>query len=179
MLWGTRTGCLQRGPICNQTQLNVVSVQPATRTGLHAARISRCCCRAAAEPSTAGTSIAEPVQPEQPDATGPVNTQAQQSAATAAAAAAGHAGASAQQDITIAISPAAEQEIQRALLAENGFRSTRRTKLVCTIGPSSCSYEVLSELAQVGRSTHGATTNTHAVCYVSVVLQCVSERACF
>jgi hypothetical protein len=30
-----------------------------------------------------------------------------------------------------------------------GFRSTRRTKLVCTIGPSSCSYEVLSELAQV------------------------------
>ncbi|WIA17542.1 hypothetical protein OEZ85_014371 [Tetradesmus obliquus] len=61
----------------------------------------------------------------------------------------------------VTISPAAEQEIQRALLAENGFRSTRRTKLVCTIGPSSCSYEVLSELAQNGMNvarlnmTHG------------------------
>ncbi|GAQ82590.1 pyruvate kinase [Klebsormidium nitens] len=32
-------------------------------------------------------------------------------------------------------------------LKENGFRSTRRTKLICTIGPSSCSAEQLENLA--------------------------------
>lgn len=32
-------------------------------------------------------------------------------------------------------------------LKENGFRSTRRTKLICTIGPSSCSPEQLENLA--------------------------------
>lgn len=31
-----------------------------------------------------------------------------------------------------------------------GFRSTRRTKLICTIGPSSCSFEVLEALARGG-----------------------------
>jgi pyruvate kinase len=31
-----------------------------------------------------------------------------------------------------------------------GFRSTRRTKLICTIGPSSCSSEVLEALARGG-----------------------------
>eukprot|EP00775_Hariotina_reticulata_P005779 gene5779-6018_t len=42
-----------------------------------------------------------------------------------------------------------------------GSRGTRRTKLVCTIGPASCSYEVLSLLAQNGMNvarlnmTHG------------------------
>eukprot|EP00882_Tetradesmus_deserticola_P028440 GHRQ01031681.1.p1 GENE.GHRQ01031681.1~~GHRQ01031681.1.p1 ORF type:complete len:316 (+),score=73.59 GHRQ01031681.1:292-1239(+) len=159
MLWGTRTGCLhvQRRSICEQASPGVVYVQRITQRGLPAAR-SRC--RAAAEPSTAGTSITEPVQLEQADVTGAADLQGQQVAAVAATTAR-HAGASAPQDISIAISPAAEQEIQRALMAENGFRSTRRTKLVCTIGPSSCSYEVLSELAQSGMNvarlnmTHG------------------------
>jgi pyruvate kinase len=32
-------------------------------------------------------------------------------------------------------------------LKENGFRSTRRTKLICTIGPASCSPEHLESLA--------------------------------
>lgn len=31
-----------------------------------------------------------------------------------------------------------------------GFRSTRRTKLICTIGPASCSSEVLASLASSG-----------------------------
>lgn len=31
-----------------------------------------------------------------------------------------------------------------------GFRSTRRTKLICTIGPSSCSAEMLETLAAGG-----------------------------
>ena len=31
-----------------------------------------------------------------------------------------------------------------------GFRSTRKTKIVCTIGPASCSYESLSLLAENG-----------------------------
>eukprot|EP00878_Enallax_costatus_P015415 GHUV01016146.1.p1 GENE.GHUV01016146.1~~GHUV01016146.1.p1 ORF type:complete len:169 (+),score=6.43 GHUV01016146.1:110-616(+) len=62
---------------------------------------------------------------------------------------------------TLLISPAAERELAEALLAENGFRSTRRTKIVCTLGPSSCSYEVLSALAEHGMNvarlnmTHG------------------------
>jgi hypothetical protein len=57
------------------------------------------------------------VQPEQQDATAAVEQQAQQCAASPAAA------AGVQPDMTIAISPAAEQEISRALLAENGAQA--------------------------------------------------------
>lgn len=35
-------------------------------------------------------------------------------------------------------------------LKENGFRSTRRTKLVCTVGPACCSFEQLEALAMEG-----------------------------
>lgn len=35
-------------------------------------------------------------------------------------------------------------------LKENGFRSTRRTKLVCTIGPASCGFDQLEALAVGG-----------------------------
>ncbi|KAI3993148.1 hypothetical protein MKX01_009891 [Papaver californicum] len=35
-------------------------------------------------------------------------------------------------------------------LKENGFRSTRRTKLVCTIGPTTCGFEQLEALAVGG-----------------------------
>ena len=35
-------------------------------------------------------------------------------------------------------------------LKENGFRSTRRTKLVCTIGPATSGYDELELLAQNG-----------------------------
>ncbi|KAL5702155.1 pyruvate kinase [Ranunculus cassubicifolius] len=35
-------------------------------------------------------------------------------------------------------------------LKENGFRSTRRTKLVCTIGPATCGFEQLESLAVGG-----------------------------
>ncbi|KAE9612056.1 hypothetical protein Lal_00022237 [Lupinus albus] len=35
-------------------------------------------------------------------------------------------------------------------LKENGFRSTRRTKLVCTIGPATCGFEQLEALAVGG-----------------------------
>ncbi|KAH9307843.1 hypothetical protein KI387_035754 [Taxus chinensis] len=35
-------------------------------------------------------------------------------------------------------------------LKENGFRSTRRTKLVCTVGPACCSFEQLEALAMGG-----------------------------
>ncbi|KAJ7564080.1 hypothetical protein O6H91_02G000500 [Diphasiastrum complanatum] len=37
--------------------------------------------------------------------------------------------------------------VTEAELKENGFRSTRRTKLVCTIGPKTCSFEQLEALA--------------------------------
>eukprot|EP00249_Psilotum_nudum_P014971 c25098_g1_i1 orf=484-2454(-) len=37
--------------------------------------------------------------------------------------------------------------ITEAELKENGFRSTRRTKLVCTIGPACCTFEQLEALA--------------------------------
>ncbi|CAL0326126.1 unnamed protein product [Lupinus luteus] len=35
-------------------------------------------------------------------------------------------------------------------LKKNGFRSTRRTKLVCTIGPATCVFEELEALAVGG-----------------------------
>lgn len=35
-------------------------------------------------------------------------------------------------------------------LRENGFRSTRRTKIICTIGPKSCSTQMLATLAAGG-----------------------------
>ncbi|XP_044486562.1 pyruvate kinase isozyme A, chloroplastic-like [Mangifera indica] len=40
--------------------------------------------------------------------------------------------------------------VTEAELKENGFRSTRRTKLVCTIGPASCGSEQLEALAVGG-----------------------------
>lgn len=35
-------------------------------------------------------------------------------------------------------------------MKENGFRSTRRTKLVCTIGPSTCDFDTIEALAEGG-----------------------------
>ncbi|XP_065031955.1 pyruvate kinase isozyme A, chloroplastic-like, partial [Musa acuminata AAA Group] len=40
--------------------------------------------------------------------------------------------------------------VTEAELKENGFRSTRRTKLVCTIGPATCGAEQLEALAVAG-----------------------------
>ncbi|POO02051.1 Pyruvate kinase [Trema orientale] len=40
--------------------------------------------------------------------------------------------------------------VKEAELKENGFRSTRRTKLVCTIGPTTCGFEQLEALAVGG-----------------------------
>lgn len=40
--------------------------------------------------------------------------------------------------------------VSEAELKENGFRSTRRTKLVCTIGPACCSPEQLEAMAMGG-----------------------------
>ncbi|CAK9198306.1 unnamed protein product [Sphagnum jensenii] len=40
--------------------------------------------------------------------------------------------------------------VSEAELKENGFRSTRRTKLICTIGPASCTFEQLEALAMGG-----------------------------
>ncbi|XP_072986753.1 pyruvate kinase isozyme A, chloroplastic-like [Typha latifolia] len=40
--------------------------------------------------------------------------------------------------------------VTEAEMKENGFRSTRRTKLVCTIGPSTCAAEQLEALAVGG-----------------------------
>lgn len=40
--------------------------------------------------------------------------------------------------------------VTEAELKENGFRSTRRTKLICTIGPSTCGSEQLEALAVGG-----------------------------
>lgn len=40
--------------------------------------------------------------------------------------------------------------MKEAELKENGFRSTRRTKLVCTIGPNTSSFEQLEALAVGG-----------------------------
>eukprot|EP00897_Mesotaenium_endlicherianum_P002841 jgi/Mesen1/2585/ME000164S01708 len=52
-----------------------------------------------------------------------------------------------------AVAEAAAIEVDanmEADLKENGFRSTRRTKLICTIGPSCCKPEVLELLAEGG-----------------------------
>ncbi|XP_022727800.1 pyruvate kinase isozyme A, chloroplastic-like isoform X1 [Durio zibethinus] len=59
--------------------------------------------------------------------------------------------------ITMA-SPAAMTEVEgldvdmvtEAELKENGFRSTRRTKIVCTIGPRTCEFEQIEALAVGG-----------------------------
>ncbi|XP_074292257.1 pyruvate kinase isozyme A, chloroplastic [Silene latifolia] len=40
--------------------------------------------------------------------------------------------------------------VTEAELKENGFRSTRRTKLICTIGPASCEFDQLEALAVGG-----------------------------
>lgn len=40
--------------------------------------------------------------------------------------------------------------VTEAELKENGFRSTRRTKLICTIGPATCGFEQLEALAVEG-----------------------------
>ncbi|CAM8896210.1 unnamed protein product [Rhodiola kirilowii] len=40
--------------------------------------------------------------------------------------------------------------VTEAELKENGFRSTRRTKLICTIGPATCGFEELESLAVGG-----------------------------
>ncbi|KAG0592319.1 hypothetical protein KC19_1G242200 [Ceratodon purpureus] len=40
--------------------------------------------------------------------------------------------------------------VTEAELKENGFRSTRRTKLICTIGPATCAPEQLEALAMGG-----------------------------
>ena len=56
--------------------------------------------------------------------------------------------------------------VTEAELKENGFRSTRRTKLVCTIGPVTCGFEQLEALAVGGMNVarinmcHG-TRNWH------------------
>ncbi|KAJ6800347.1 putative pyruvate kinase isozyme A, chloroplastic [Iris pallida] len=54
----------------------------------------------------------------------------------------------------IAPSPAAAgidvDAVTEAELKENGFRSTRRTKLICTIGPATCAPEQLEALAVGG-----------------------------
>jgi len=40
--------------------------------------------------------------------------------------------------------------VSEAELKENGFRSTRRTKLICTVGPATCGFEQLEALAVGG-----------------------------
>ncbi|CAL9081104.1 unnamed protein product [Musa textilis] len=62
-------------------------------------------------------------------------------AAAAAAAAAATATATAAIDV---------DAVTEAELKENGFRSTRRTKLVCTIGPATCGADQLEALAVGG-----------------------------
>jgi len=48
-------------------------------------------------------------------------------------------------DMDVDVDTALENELK-----ENGFRSTRRTKLVCTIGPATSGYRELEQLAQNG-----------------------------
>lgn len=40
--------------------------------------------------------------------------------------------------------------VAEADLKGNGFRSTRRTKIICTIGPATSSYEQIKNLAKEG-----------------------------
>ncbi|KAG6480894.1 hypothetical protein ZIOFF_057482 [Zingiber officinale] len=49
-----------------------------------------------------------------------------------------------------ATSPIDVDKVTESELKENGFRSTRRTKLVCTIGPATCSPEQIEALAVGG-----------------------------
>lgn len=55
-----------------------------------------------------------------------------------------------------AVAPSADSSsievdtVTEAELKENGFRSTRRTKLICTIGPATCGFEQLEALAVEG-----------------------------
>jgi len=52
---------------------------------------------------------------------------------------------------TPAVVPTIEVDsVTEAELKENGFRSTRRTKLICTIGPATCGFEQLEGLAVGG-----------------------------
>uniref|UniRef100_A0A7C8YDB3 Pyruvate kinase n=1 Tax=Opuntia streptacantha TaxID=393608 RepID=A0A7C8YDB3_OPUST len=52
---------------------------------------------------------------------------------------------------TPAVVPTIEVDsVTEAELKENGFRSTRRTKLICTIGPATCGFEQLEALAVGG-----------------------------
>ena len=56
---------------------------------------------------------------------------------------------------TSSSSPASQYDLELSLpeaqeLLDNGFRSTRRTKLICTIGPACSSEEMLSALATNG-----------------------------
>lgn len=56
-------------------------------------------------------------------------------------------------ELKVPLAPVEEIEVDRvseAELKENGFRSTRRTKIVCTIGPRSCNFEDLEALAVGG-----------------------------
>ncbi|KAL3578108.1 hypothetical protein D5086_019612 [Populus alba] len=54
------------------------------------------------------------------------------------------------QSITSDSSSIEVDAVTEAELKENGFRSTRRTKLVCTIGPATCGFEELEALAVGG-----------------------------
>ncbi|KAJ4887159.1 hypothetical protein Rs2_26907 [Raphanus sativus] len=47
-------------------------------------------------------------------------------------------------------SPIDVDTVTESELKENGFRSTRRTKLICTIGPATCGFDQLSALAEGG-----------------------------
>ncbi|KNA26067.1 hypothetical protein SOVF_000810 [Spinacia oleracea] len=50
----------------------------------------------------------------------------------------------------VAVSGIDVDTVTEAELKENGFRSTRRTKLVCTIGPATCGFDELEALAVGG-----------------------------
>jgi hypothetical protein len=78
----------------------------------------------------------------------------------------GHAVAAGAAAVTSAVVVVAEEEIESVTerkrrsfeidtvtekdMKENGFRSTRRTKLIATVGPACCKFEQLEELASAG-----------------------------
>ena len=70
--------------------------------------------------------------------------------------------------------------VMEADMKENGFRSTRRTKLICTIGPASCSFQQLETLASGGMNVarlnmcHGTHDWHRCVVVLPVVLVCCS-----